>query len=270
MNNSSSLIIGILGCAKYPQRHDGVRRSWLKDCSRLGLRACFLVGRPDKKPAIEGDILYLDCGDDYLDLPHKTIAFLRFVDEHMDYSHIYKCDDDTYVNVPELLKLPFDALDYAGFQYKDMDHVDTKWHKKHVGSHLKNVAYPGVFYGPWMMGGSGYFLSKKALRCVINDHGQYIDKELYEDKLIGDTLRGKGMSVSVLLSLKEKFTLNRHFVREIFFAASFHPCSPSEMDWLQGRNNVFFTMMLILKYALNLLSNIMRSIFFTLCGRRGR
>ena len=250
----SKLIIGIESCVKYEQRHDAVRETWLKDCTRLGVRAYFLVGRPGQRSEIQGDFLYLDCGDAYLDLPHKTIAFLRFVEEHLDYNYVYKCDDDTYVNLEVLLKLMIEPYDYCGHQYK-IKSVNTEWHKKHVDPHSPNQPYPGTFLGPWMTGGSGYFLSKRALRCVINEYNKFIDKEFYEDKLIGDIMRTNNMPSLVIPLLKEVLVFDILFLRSILNRelpnyASFHPCSPRQIVLLHQRRYGLLLIIFFFKYIL--------------------
>jgi len=260
----SKLIIGILSCAKYGKKQDAVRKTWLNDCVRLGVRAYFLVGRPGQKSEAQGDILYLDCGDAYLDLPHKTIAFLRFVEEHFDYDYIYKCDDDTYVNLPSLLNLSIEAYDYCGYQYKDM-FLNDKWHQKHVAPHLRNQPYPGTFLGPWMTGGSGYLLSKRALVCAIHEYPKFIDKEFYEDKLIGDIMRTNNMSSKVFLSFKELFGFDKVYIKSLLiwdmsYYVSFHPCSSRQMFWFYKKHNILLIIAFIIRYVFLRIQTICKSL----------
>ena len=154
--------------------------------------------------------------------------------------------------MPALLNLPIEPYDYSGHQYK-IKGVNAGWHQKHVEPQLRNKHYPGTFLGPWMTGGSGYFLSKRAIQCAINQYPKFIDKEFYEDKLIGDIMRTHHMTSLILTSLKEIFVFDILFLKSILnrdfsHYASFHPCSPREMDWFYKRRYVLLLGVFFIKY----------------------
>jgi len=250
--NPFKLIIGIESCTKYTLRQDAVRKTWLKDCIKLGVRAYFLVGRPGQESEIQGDVLYLNCGDNYLDLPQKTIAFLDFVEKKLSFTHIYKCDDDTFLNLPALLSFTPEPYDYCGDQDKVM-RVDAGWHVKHVEPHLRNQPYPGTYIGPWMRGGSGYFLSKKAVQCAVKEYTKFINKEFYEDKLIGDIMRTNKISFLIDKSFKEITFFNIYFLssiarRKLSLYISIHPCSCRELIWFYQKRHFFLFVSFFLKY----------------------
>jgi len=249
----SKLIIGIESCAKYRHKQDAVRKTWLKDSDKAGIKAYFLIGRPGRPSEVLGDILYLDCGDGYLDLPAKTIAFLRFIEGNFDYDYIYKCDDDTYVNISTLLKLSIEPYDYCGYQYKNMV-LKNKWHEKHLEPHLRHQTYPGTYLGPWMTGGCGYLLSKRAVQYVINEYDKFINKEFYEDKLIGDIMRTNNMPSLVLVTFKEISGFDIYYIsallkRKFSHYASFHPYSPLEMVWAYQGQRFLLLISFFLKYV---------------------
>ena len=47
---------------------------------------------------LEGDVLTLDAPDDYEGLPQKTLATVKWVHGQTRFSHLYKVDDDCFVN----------------------------------------------------------------------------------------------------------------------------------------------------------------------------
>ncbi len=245
----SNLIIGILACGKYAHKSAAVRRTWLRDCRKLGVKAYFLIGRRGLPPEIAGDTLYLDCGDDYLDLPRKTTAFLEYVNKNIGFDYVFKCDDDTYVNMKTLLELPYADYDYFGLSV-DGNIFPREYHYKHVEPHQRQP-HKGESRGPFMFGGAGYFLSKNAVTCALNKYKDYIDVEIFEDKLIGDmiTLAGlKSGSTDLMRSgqFKDVFLKNWNRMNAVRFA-TFHPCSPQEMTWIHKRGNILAYFLLLLK-----------------------
>jgi hypothetical protein len=259
----SRLFIGIQSCIKYAHRRDAVRQTWLKDCSRAGVSARFFVGRPGRNPEAAGDMIYLDCNDGYTDGPAKTIEFLKYVREIYDFDYLYKCDDDTYVNVPVLLSLPYDRYDYFGFHYDAMP-IDRKWHYKHLEPHIRREPYKGKEDGPWMVGGTGYFINRRAIGYVIDTYSKFIDDEIYEDKLVGDAIRGdKSMRwgrtdlMQQHYSFTYELSLGWGKLDSLKFAA-LHPCPSGEMRWVHRRNNVF--LMFTFSIALRIRCFIFKSV----------
>ncbi len=180
------IIVGIMSCQAADERQSAVRRTWLRttpDCETM-----FFVGRPGRPPSLEGDTLYLDCSDWYEDLPAKTLAFLRYCLEHFQFDYIFKCDDDTYVDLQKLVRMPFLGADYVGHRYDD-----PRWSRSyHVGkchNPALNVPTTEPKIGPWMMGGPGYWLSRRAAQMVVEFMPGLLASRRYEDKAVADALR---------------------------------------------------------------------------------
>lgn len=138
--------------------NQAVRDTWLKNCP-VDYR--FFVGRgggelaPDEEP--------LDCGDAYLDLPHKTRAIFGWVLAH-DYDHAFLADTDTYAVMSKLA-----AYDPQGYDQ--------------IGRFNGPIGVPGVREGgyAWASGGAGYWMSRRAMEVVVR-----LEPDTWaEDKWIG-------------------------------------------------------------------------------------
>jgi inositol phosphorylceramide mannosyltransferase catalytic subunit len=139
--NQPRIIIGVLTAAPFEQRRAGVRSTWGRDAlGHPDVDLVFLVGDPNAKlPRREGDILYLPCPDDYDSLPQKTRWFCLWALAHGgSWERLFKCDDDTYVQVDRLA---------AG-----------KWAMPVVGCQDGN--------GDHFHGGAGYLISRNAALAI--------------------------------------------------------------------------------------------------------
>ena len=108
----------------------------------------FFLGAGNSNP--ESDEVILPVRDDYWALPQKIRQALRWtLEQDEEYSHIFKCDRDTYVHVDRLLdhwtEIAIKQLDYVGL----------------VGS-------PGDCCG----GGAGYWLSRRAIITYLEHYDE--------------------------------------------------------------------------------------------------
>jgi hypothetical protein len=256
----AKLIIVILSCEKCIDRRNAIRETWLKNCD---IEAYFLIGRPGKPAELLGDTIYVDCEDTYIAHTYKMIAFYEYAHKYLDFDYIFKCDDDTYVDIETLLKLPYDQYHYLGFlrySFSEQNDKFGKWRKYHykaVEPH-RRTPYLGKVIGPWAFGGSGYFLSNDAIKCIINDDKQLMKDELFEDKMIGDMMIRHGivaentfLLVDHINPLEDLFSEKWYNSRFIRFASA-HPCTPWVMRILHQRNNfILFTALRFLRFIRN-------------------
>lgn len=250
MRSMSDLIIGIETCNKYTYRAKAIRQTWLKDCYKFGVNSYFFIGRPGKPAETIGDTIYLDCGDGYLDLPHKTIAFIEYIYKHFDFDYIFKCDDDTYIDVKTLLSLPYARYEYFGWPILSPA-LDRKWHFKHVELHLRQN-YKGKLKGQWMDGGQGYFLSLRAVEVIIDNYKKYIGLELYEDKLVGDIMTINNMARGSTGLIIDRICFEKILFKNCYNAnsvkfASIHPCRSLEIRWIHQRHKIVLFFLLWFK-----------------------
>jgi Galactosyltransferase len=103
------VLVAVITCEKFKARADAQRATWAKGAR--GADVLFFLAKQDREP--KPDEVFLDAPDDYHSLPVKVRAMHQWAGSH-GYDLIFKTDDDTYVNVPNLLTaLPL--KDYVGF-----------------------------------------------------------------------------------------------------------------------------------------------------------
>jgi galactosyltransferase len=121
-------------------RLQAVRETWGKDVAAFdNITLKFFFGRPDggflREPL--PDEVFLDCPDNYESLTTKTRLICKYtIDEGYDF--LFKCDDDTFVNVENLLD---EILE-------------------------KHPAYGGRVHTGICAGGAGYVLNQRCCRIV--------------------------------------------------------------------------------------------------------
>lgn len=100
-----------------------VRETWgseVKDYPNVDLK--FFYGKPTtgypRKPL--DDEVFLDCGDGYDSLIHKTVGLCHYAAEN-GYKVVYKCDTDTLVNIGQLIvEILQNRFDYAGYLHANV------------------------------------------------------------------------------------------------------------------------------------------------------
>lgn len=119
----------------------------------------FFFGQPpdDRKPG-ENEV-FLDCPDDYPNLPLKTKAIFKWCVEN-GYDYAAKLDDDVYVYVGKILK-EFNPKDYQGYS------------------------------NGWFISGAFYWLSRRAMEIVAN--APWSPDQWAEDQFVGRTLAPHGI-----------------------------------------------------------------------------
>lgn len=168
------LLIGILSRRDDENARCVCRETWVGEANRLeGVRCVFLLaGGRGRRPALEGDRLYLPVEDRYETLQTRVRQFCGWGCENSSAEVFFKCDDDTFV-VPERLlhrSLWEEPRHYTGFD---------------IGS---RQGYP-----PYGSGGAGYLLSRHAAGIIAADDSP---DDYWEDKGIGLALLRHGIRLS--------------------------------------------------------------------------
>jgi hypothetical protein len=191
-----NIIVLIISCEMRKKRQGIIRSTWLQQLRILEIPYLFIIGNNHTNPTrIIGDVLEVDTNDYYEGLPEKIIKCLEYIYNHTNYSYIYKIDDDCI-----LQPLWLSHIVLKGHYIGITKSIDTKfnrlWHQgKCLNKKINNTPYPlnrihlNTYHAK---GESGYFLSREAIKCLLN-HKQYIISDLYEDKVIGDILRKYGI-----------------------------------------------------------------------------
>ena len=152
----------------------------------------------------DGDIVRLNCPDDYEGLPQKTLAAIAWVHDNTRFGHMLKIDDDCFLDAP----LFFRSLSYRKFDYygrkltRGVGQMDRAWHQEKSSSprgrfELDRSPEPS-FYAD---GGSGYTLSRAAMAAALDaaqsPAGQRLIRlSFMEDKMLGDLLALRGIHVA--------------------------------------------------------------------------
>ena len=135
---------------KYENGKTACLETWLKDIKALPDAQCqyyFVVSEPDiETPVLEGDVLKVPCEDGYFyRIQEKIQSFTQWALAHFRFNHIFKCDPDSFLFVPQWLKVNAEHAqqDLVGYPYWEVN---------------DDVAYP--------CGGGGYFFSHKAAQIL--------------------------------------------------------------------------------------------------------
>ncbi len=132
------ILIAVCSCAAHEEKRAAVRATWASQ-SPSGITVRFFTG--GDAPPDGADVIGLPVDDSYPYLPSKVMAFFRHALEHFDFDWLFKCDDDTYVDLTRLAKLTGAGIDLIGNEF------------------LASRGSPS--------GGAGYFLSRIMVESLV-------------------------------------------------------------------------------------------------------
>lgn len=179
----------IITCTKYKHRADLQRSTWLRTLPSnlhyfhvIGDKdAC---GTSDYRFDYKQHMLYTNTKDDYLSLADKVSSAIYAARNELEFDYLYKVDDDEVLCDPtffDTLEPMLDSYDYGGHMVSIEDH-NSDFNKVHSelpnDLHLEKATYCG---GPF------YFLSKKAVRYVL-EKKQFLSTKIIEDHAVGRIL----------------------------------------------------------------------------------
>lgn len=202
--------IGHVDAVSY-ERVRAVRETWAKYLPAFEryVHLRFFYGQPADGRKPFNDEIFLDVPDDYTRLPHKVKAIFHWA-LAKGYDYVFKCDDDTFVYLDRLMASGFEGHDYVGY------------------------CYPS--HGNYISGGTGYWLSRKAMQIIVNAPQP---ETWAEDRWVGETLGKSGISPTRDARYLPGFS--RHYVElekvpEGHSYVSFHACTPAMMQKLYAAN----------------------------------
>lgn len=199
-------LVTVFSCAPHLEtRIPQMRQTWLGDLAKLGVPYVIVVGGgSDRDGVLEGDVLTLDAPDDYEGLPQKTLATVKWVHGQTRFSHLYKVDDDCFVNAEAF----FHGQSHGKFDYygrpliRVVGQMDRGWHVAKSTTprgrlELDKSPEPSLYAD----GGSGYTLSRRAMGAALHaletaQGRSLVQTSFMEDKLLGDLLAVEGIHVS--------------------------------------------------------------------------
>lgn len=141
MPGGNRLLIGVVSCGWHSVRREACKNTWLNAvASHPDVQAVFVAGLDCiDQPVLVDDTLYVPADEEYEFLPQKTF-WLAFWACRNGFDFLFKCDDDTFVQIDRLVDVVRNEppCDYRGY----------------------GVA-PGIGAG-----GAGYLLSARAIRKI--------------------------------------------------------------------------------------------------------
>ena len=154
------ILLAVKSCGQDRDKgyHRTIRDTWGKDVEKEGADLLFFVGADSH--VNELDEVRVAALDEYHSLPWKTREIVRYTLSKA-YDHIFLCDTDSFIIPRKLMKTGFENWDYFGinskplgitFSYTAPDRNRKQWRLAQCW--------------PWMSGGIGYFLSRKAMEYV--------------------------------------------------------------------------------------------------------
>lgn len=182
------LLIAIKSCQRDRINgfHDAIRQTWGKDLPESVALRFFMGGEHLGLDWPLSDEVYLETPDDYRSLPFKTKQIAKYFLE-TKFEKVFLCDNDTYVDIPGLLKYPYQDYDYAGrFSFWPKD--------AQLGTTFRYDDGQGNIHDPchaWASGGYGYFLSKKAAQLVADMTPVSWAEDLSVGQVLGPLVQSK-------------------------------------------------------------------------------
>lgn len=161
------ILVGVCSAKNHHALRQAARETWMSR-TVYGIEVCFFVGDGDDcfLPE-EPDTLALKSEDTYEALPSKVKAFFAHALKTKQFDWLFKCDDDTYLELKRLHSLISDDWDFVGNEF------------------LAGRGTPS--------GGAGYLLSRKLIEAVVNDEA--IPPRGAEDVLIGESAVRNGARI---------------------------------------------------------------------------
>lgn len=196
------ILVGICSAQGYAARRDAVRATWLTHPVE-GIECVFFLGGPvPEEEQGRGDVLGLDAPDSYGSLPLKVGEFFRMALARYEFDWIFKCDDDTYLDLSRLPGLIDPEAGIIG---------DVLLERRRAPS-----------------GGSGYFLSHAVVREIV-ERG-HVPPSGAEDLIFGRLALEAG---AVPRSTPRLYLSNEKYPAPDNDQVSAHWCSPDLMKTLE-------------------------------------
>ena len=156
--------IAVMSCGPNKHKRDAIRRTWMTDMP-ADVPVMFFVGDTDSDDAIR-----LSCPDDYDHCWLKQMEMIRHLWER---SHVFFCDDDTYVVASRLMACGYDQHRYMGCPCEIEGGV-TMAH-----------------------GGAGFFLNRTAMKAInrISPKHDVFKSTTFSDRIVGKLMKIVGIKL---------------------------------------------------------------------------
>lgn len=195
------ILVGICTWAGARDKREAVRRTWMRR-EQPGIECVFFSGG-GREPGEEGsDIVFLDVPDGYNELPAKVFAFFQYALEHYDFDWLFKCDDDTYLELSRLETV-----------------IDSRYDL--IGDMLVKIREAPS-------GGAGYFLSRSMVEKLARLEPRPVSGA--EDLIVGEWVKRFGGTMKATPQL---YMNNVYYPNGGNAQVSSHWCSPAILDAIE-------------------------------------
>lgn len=200
------ILVGICSCVSARNRRDAVRKAWSRYPHQNVKCLFFMGGNPSNHIDEQEDTIILDVPDGYNDLPAKVFCFFKYALENYDFDWIFKCDDDTYLDISRLPEIAVDGYDLIGDMLVEHRNAPS--------------------------GGAGYLLSRDIVKKILSQPN--LPSTGAEDVIVGDLvskLGGKSMASGRL------YMNNVYYPTPDNDMVSSHWCSPDILEAIHTFNH---------------------------------
>ena len=204
MKKQVKILVGICSCQRMKEKRDAVRETWLRHPAD-GIECVFFVGGKEGVEEERRDTVVLDTADGYNELPGKVKSFFVYALENYDFEWLFKCDDDTYVDLGRLESLVDDEYDLIGDALVSMRNSPS--------------------------GGAGYFLKRSMVEKLVEAPG-FPDCGA-EDLIVGELAGRLGGRMK---STGRLYTSNVHYPYKDNDMVTAHWCTPAILRALHEFN----------------------------------
>lgn len=181
-------ILLIMNCKRYLNKAQFQKKTWLPKIPSY-LQFYHVIGDEELDSEFRFDnknrILWVKVPDDYNSLPKKVIAAYNAVFQTLNFTYIFKTDDDQmlvndkFLDIVRGLTSRTPRIHYGGFIVDVKENHLSQYHKIHTEL-PPNLPVLKTKY----CSGRFYFLSNKAITNLLNKR-QLIESEYFEDYAIG-------------------------------------------------------------------------------------
>jgi hypothetical protein len=159
--------------------HQAIRETWGKDFP-FGADVRFFLAQTNINQTKDEVQLFIP-DDGYDGLPFKTRAICHWM-VGKTYTHVFLCDNDTFLIPSKLLKSGFEQYDYCGY-INETQKGNIETGERFPYTDERNNFYPEAY--PWASGGYGYFLSRNAAREVASAMPMTWAEDMFVGQVLG-------------------------------------------------------------------------------------
>ena len=220
MNN---FVVAVISCEKYLNTRVPIVEKY---CLKNTPYFIFTGSNSNKHNHIK-----LECADDYFSLREKTIKLLKWF-INTSYDFLIKIDDDTYIDIPELLRLPtcsyagafIDFLQLSKDRNYHLEYVHKNCNKKQDVKYFDDITLDFKYAE-----GGCYILDKLTVKQILSYLDAHTIPEIIQEDITVGYICNKLGTVITDYSIALPWYDCTHF--------SVHPCSVPLIILLSKCNN---------------------------------